>query len=75
MVFSVTKPSGTTPYAVTHSAAVYVFDAAGQAQFLIAGLDTAHPDIAGIADDLRDVVRNHPGISVLQWLENMVSAG
>jgi protein SCO1/2 len=75
VVFSVTKPSGAAPYEVTHSAAVYVFDAQGQAQFLIAGLDTPNPDYAGIADDLRDVILNHPGLSPLTWLENIFAAG
>lgn len=53
VVFSVTK---TPVYSVTHSAAVYVFDASGKAQFIIAGLDTTTPDIKGIARDLTDVV-------------------
>jgi len=54
VVFSVVK---TPVYAVTHSAAVYAFNAAGAPQFIIAGLDTDAPDIAGIARDLTDVVR------------------
>jgi len=74
-VFSVTKPTATTPYAVTHSAAIYVFDPNGQAQFLIAGLDTSNPDIPGITADLRDLVRSDSAISPLQWLENLVAAG
>jgi protein SCO1/2 len=49
VVFSVTK---TPIYAVTHSSAIYVFDASGRAQFLIAGLDTTAPDLKGIAADL-----------------------
>ena len=52
VVFSVTK---TPVYSVTHSSAVYVFNAAGKPQFIIAGLDTTAPDIAGIARDLQDV--------------------
>ncbi|MBU6448934.1 MAG: SCO family protein [Rhodospirillales bacterium] len=52
VVFSVTK---TPDYSVTHSAAVYVFNAEGQPEFIIAGLDTVDPDIAGIAADLRRV--------------------
>jgi protein SCO1/2 len=52
VVFSVTKKP---VYSVTHSAAVYVFDAAGKPQFIIAGLDTTTPDIAGIASDLKNV--------------------
>jgi protein SCO1/2 len=75
VVFSVTKATKTSPYEVTHSAAVYVFDGRGQAQFLIAGLDTANPDVAGIAADLRDVVRGPAGGSLLAWLENLGSAG
>ena len=75
VVFSVTKPTATTPYEVTHSAAIYVFDAPGQAQFLIAGLDTPNPDIPGITADLQDVINNHQGISPLAWLENLVSSG
>jgi protein SCO1/2 len=74
-VFSVTKPTATTPYAVTHSAAVYVFDGNGQAQFLIAGLDTDAPDISGIAADLRGVIGNPAGISVVDWLQNLITSG
>ncbi len=75
VVFSVTKPTATTPYAVTHSAAIYVFNATGQAEFLIAGLDTDSPDIPGITADLRDVIAQHPQISPLTWLENLFAAG
>ena len=53
VVFSVTK---TPVYAVTHSAAVYVFDQQGKARFIIAGLETNKPDFDGIARDLRAVV-------------------
>jgi protein SCO1 len=49
VVFSVVKKP---VYSVTHSAAVYVFDAQGRAQFIIAGLDSTTPDITGIARDL-----------------------
>jgi protein SCO1/2 len=75
VVFSVTKPSGSSPYEVTHSAAIYVFDGHGQAQFLIAGLDTPNPDFAGITEDLRDVINNHQGISPIAWLEDLISSG
>jgi protein SCO1/2 len=54
VVFSVVK---TPVYSVTHSAAVYVFNAEGEPQFIIAGLDTNAPDIQGIAADLADVAR------------------
>jgi len=75
VVFSVTKPTGNSPYEVTHSSAIYVFDAHGQAQFLIAGLDTPNPDIDGITADLRDVVDHHQGVSAMAWLEDLMSSG
>ncbi len=74
VVFSVTKPSGTAPYEVTHSAAIYVFDAKGQAQFLIAGMDTASPDIPGITEDLRNVINHQGPVSWWNWLGNLLSA-
>ena len=52
-VFSVVK---TPTYEVTHSAAVYVFDAQGKPQFLIAGLDSTSPDFKGITADLKSVI-------------------
>ena len=53
VVFSVTK---TPVYQVTHSSAVYVFNARGKAEFIIAGLEGGAPDLAGIARDLNNVV-------------------
>jgi protein SCO1/2 len=73
-VFSVTKPSGAASYQVTHSAAIYVFDAKGQAQFLIAGMDTTAPDIPGITADLRNVILAQAPVSWLNRLENLISA-
>ena len=52
VVFSVSK---TPTYAVTHSAAVYVFNAKGDPEFIIAGLDSTQPDLDCIARDLKDV--------------------
>lgn len=52
-VFSVVK---TPTYEVTHSSAVYVFDAQGRPQFLIAGLDSTNPDFKGITADLKSVI-------------------
>jgi len=75
VVFSVTKPTATTPYEVTHSAAIYVFDAQGQAQFLIAGLDTSAPDIPGITADLRDVISHQGPVSWWTRLANLLAAG
>jgi protein SCO1/2 len=55
VVFSVVKKP---VYTVTHSSAVYVFDSAGQPEFIIAGLDTGEPDIVGIARDLEYATRH-----------------
>lgn len=52
VVFSVSK---TPEYTVTHSAAVYVFNAEGKPEFIIAGLDSTQPDLDGIASDLKYV--------------------
>ncbi len=73
VVFSVTKPTATTTYQVTHSAAVYVFNAKGQAQFIIAGLDTNKPDIQGIAADLSDVISQSSTPAWLAWLQRLTS--
>lgn len=54
VVFSVDK---TPNYTVTHSAAVYVFNAKGEPEFIIAGLDSAKPDLDGIASDLKYVAQ------------------
>jgi protein SCO1/2 len=74
VVFSVTKGTATTPYEVTHSAAIYVFDAKGQAQFLIAGLDTSAPDIPGIAADLHGLIVSQSPVSWWDWLAGLISA-
>jgi protein SCO1/2 len=52
VVFSVSK---TPTYTVTHSAAVYVFNAEGKPELIIAGLDSTKPDLDGIASDLKYV--------------------
>jgi protein SCO1/2 len=75
VVFSVKPSANPQQYQVFHSAAIYVFDASGQAQFLIAGLDTDAPDITGITEDLRDTIQQNPQISFLSWLQNLVSSG
>ncbi len=70
VVFSVTK---NPTYQVTHSAAVYVFNPQGKAEFLIAGLDTTTPDIAGITEDIQDTIGQNTSISWLTWLESLTS--
>lgn len=54
--FSVTPKSPGQAYRATHSSAIYVFDGAGNARLLISSFTGAHPDIAGIAADLKRLV-------------------
>lgn len=54
VVFSVSK---TPDYTVTHSSAVYAFNAKGAAEFLISGLDDVKPNLDGIARDVRRVAQ------------------
>jgi protein SCO1/2 len=75
VVFSVKPSANPQQYQVFHSAAIYVFDASGQAQYLIAGLDTDAPDIPGITADLKDTIEQNPQISVLSWLQSLISSG
>jgi len=54
VVYAVTKAP---TYQVTHSSAVYVFNARGQAEFIIGGLESGTPDLDGIAADLQQVTQ------------------
>ncbi|WP_235705944.1 SCO family protein [Acidiphilium iwatense] len=59
VVFSVQRSKNPAHYTVTHSAAIYVFGAHGDARFMITKLGVAlKPDIAGIAHDLRTLIRH-----------------
>ena len=49
-------PKGPDGYTVSHSSAVYAFDATGKARLLISSLSTPAPDIAGTASDLRRLI-------------------
>lgn len=61
IVYSVTPETKDHPYEVTHSSAVYVFDATGAARLLVPSLASTTPDIAGTADDLQRLVEaTHP---------------
>ncbi len=61
VVYSVTPATKDHPYEVTHSSAIYVFDATGAARLIIASLSSTHPDIAGTAADLKRLVEaSHP---------------
>jgi protein SCO1 len=56
IAYSVTPATAGHPYEVTHSAAVYAFDAAGMPRLLIPSLASTTPDINGTADDLRKLM-------------------
>jgi protein SCO1/2 len=43
-------------YTVTHTAAAYVFNRHGKAQFICAGLSSTAPDLAGITRDLHHLI-------------------
>ncbi len=61
VAYSVTPASGDKPYTVTHSSAIYVFDATGKVRLLISSMATGKPDIDGAAADLKRLVdQAHP---------------
>jgi protein SCO1 len=72
IAYSVTPETKDHPYEVTHSSAIYVFDASGAARLLVSSLGTAEPDVAGTAADLERLVEqaNPPGwlARLQQWL-------
>ncbi len=55
--YAVHPAANPADYTVTHSAAVYVFNQHGKAEFICAGLSAQHPDIAGITRDLRHLIK------------------
>lgn len=71
LAYSVQPATATTPYEVTHSSAVYVFDRDGKARLLEPSLASTTPDIAGTVDDLRRLIDggDRPG-----WLSRLLSA-
>jgi protein SCO1/2 len=56
VVYSVTPESAGHPYEVTHSSAIYVFDASGAARLVTTSLSSAKPDEAGVGADLKRLV-------------------
>jgi protein SCO1/2 len=70
VVYSATQPEKYDPYEkVTHSAAVYVFDASGDARLLISSLATGKPDIAGATAHVRSAIEEKydPGLLTRLW--------
>lgn len=54
--YSVYPSPNPEKYAVTHTAAVYVFNKNGEPEFIIAGLASRQPNLPGITRDLRHLV-------------------
>lgn len=71
LAYSVDPATATTPYEVTHSSAVYVFDREGQARLLVPSLASTMPDLVGTADDLRRLLDTAP---TRGWLSRLFSA-
>lgn len=53
VAYSVSAASPGHAYEVTHSSGIYVFDRRGRPRLLISSLSSPKPDIAGVTDDLR----------------------
>ncbi len=56
--YSVTPQGPDRPYLVTHSSAIYVFDQTGAARLLVSSLSSGQPDVSGVVDDLKRLVRS-----------------
>jgi len=72
VAYSVTPASGDTPYTVTHSSAIYVFDGSGQIRLLVSSMASANPDIDGTAADLGRLVDEASPPGFFQRLVNMI---
>ncbi len=72
VAYSVEPASPGHPYEVTHSTAVYVFDAGGAARLLVSGMDDPAPDIAGTAAAIRAVIEQRPESGLLARLLRMM---
>jgi protein SCO1 len=72
VVYTVTPATEGHPYEVSHSSAIYVFDASGTARLLIASLATTTPDLGGSAADLRRLVAEGTPGGVRAWLRRWV---
>lgn len=70
--YSVTAAHGDQPYTVTHSSAIYVFDASGKVRLLMTSMGTDKPEIAGAADDLTRLIDQAHPTGFLQRLLHMI---
>jgi protein SCO1/2 len=57
VAYSVDPHAQDGSYQVNHSSAIYIFDRRGEPRLLVTSLNTASPDIAGTAADLRRLLR------------------
>jgi protein SCO1/2 len=71
IAYSVTSSNGR--YEVTHSSAIYAFDASGAARLLIPSLASSTPDIAGTAADLRRLIRKGAPQGFISHLLSLIS--
>ncbi len=60
VAYSVTPASKSSPYEVSHSAAIYVFDKEGACRLIIPSMDSRSPDIAGTTADLKTLATESP---------------
>ena len=60
VAYSVTPATKTTPYQVSHSAAIYVFDKQGACRLIIPSMASRSPDIAGTVADLKTLAIEPP---------------
>lgn len=58
VAYSVTPAAPGQAYEVTHSSGIYVFDKSGAPRLLVSSLSGDKPDIAGTAQDLRQLAKD-----------------
>jgi protein SCO1 len=72
VAYSVTPATKDHLYEVTHSSAVYAFDRNGEVRLLFSGLATAKPDLDGVTDDLRTLLKQSSHLSLWQRILQML---
>ena len=72
VAYSVKPATKDHSYEVTHSSAVYAFGRDGEVRLLFSGLATENPDLTGIADDLRTLLKQSSHLSLWRRILNML---
>jgi protein SCO1/2 len=72
IVYSVTPGGNGSPYEVTHSSAVYIFDRTGTARLLAPSLASTTPDIVGTAADLQRLLAKQSPRGLLARLWRLI---